>query len=78
MDLNLRDKVFVVTGGAKGIGAAIVRQIAEEGGIPLIFDKDEEAGEKLVSEIQGKAEKDIKDLVTKFPLIERLTYTCVV
>uniref|UniRef100_UPI004048CDE4 universal stress protein n=3 Tax=Roseivirga sp. TaxID=1964215 RepID=UPI004048CDE4 len=29
-------------------------------------------------ELQDKAEKDIKDLVTKFPLIERLTYTCVV
>jgi L-fucose dehydrogenase len=56
MDLNLRDKVFIVTGGAKGIGAAIVRLIAEEEGIPVIFDKDAEAGEKLVSEIQGRAQ----------------------
>tara|TARA_A100000171_G_C2140395_1_gene155011 strand:- start:497 stop:1267 length:771 start_codon:yes stop_codon:yes gene_type:complete len=85
MDLNLRDKVFIVTGGAKGIGAAIVRQIAEESGIPVIFDKDEEAGEKLVSEIQGRAqffqvdlcntaecEKAVKETVALFGAIHGL------
>jgi len=38
MDLNLKDKVFLVSGGAKGIGAAISSTIAEEGGIPIMID----------------------------------------
>jgi L-fucose dehydrogenase len=47
MDLELQGKVVLVTGGAKGIGAAIVRACAREGAIPVIADKDVEAGTKL-------------------------------
>jgi L-fucose dehydrogenase len=47
MDLQLRDKVILVTGGAKGIGAAIVRGAAGEGAIPAIVDRDAAAAEKL-------------------------------
>ncbi len=39
MDLGLKDKVFIVTGGASGIGEAIVRTLAIEGAIPVIFDR---------------------------------------
>lgn len=52
MDLNLTDKVFIVTGGAKGIGRAIVLQIAKEGGIPVILDNDVDAGDKLFYELE--------------------------
>ena len=52
MDLNLTDKVFIVTGGAKGIGKAIAIQIANEGGIPVVLDNDEEAGEDLFNELE--------------------------
>lgn len=54
MDLQLTNKVVIVTGGAKGIGAAIVQACAEEGAIPVIVDRDDGAGGKLQSEIQGK------------------------
>jgi L-fucose dehydrogenase len=47
MDLKLRDKVVVVTGGAKGIGEAIVRGSAAEGAIPVIIDRDAEAAARL-------------------------------
>jgi L-fucose dehydrogenase len=47
MDLLLKDKVVIVTGGAKGIGAAIVRTLAEEGTLPVIVDRDVEAGRRL-------------------------------
>jgi L-fucose dehydrogenase len=52
MDLQLKDRVVLITGGAKGIGAAITRTVAEEGAIPVIVDRDTEASEKLQSELQ--------------------------
>ena len=36
MDLQLQDKVVIVTGGAAGIGAAISLQLAAEGAIPVV------------------------------------------
>lgn len=51
MDLELGNKVVIVTGGAKGIGAAIVRQCSQEGAIPVIIDRDAEACEQLTSEL---------------------------
>lgn len=36
MDLDLKDKVVVVTGGGSGIGAAISLGLAQEGAIPVI------------------------------------------
>lgn len=52
MDLQLKDRVVLVTGGAKGIGAAIVRSCAEEGAIPVIVDRDQQAGEELEGELK--------------------------
>lgn len=51
MDLQLKDKVVLVTGGAKGIGEAVVRTLAREGSIPVIVDRDVEAGNLLHSQI---------------------------
>jgi L-fucose dehydrogenase len=36
MDLRIRDKVVLITDGAKGIGAAIARGCANEGAIPVL------------------------------------------
>lgn len=54
MDLGLKDKVVIVTGGAKGIGAAIVRTCAQEGAVPVIVERDGDAGAEIRSEIQSK------------------------
>jgi L-fucose dehydrogenase len=54
MDLELKDKVVVVTGGAKGIGAGIVRTVAQEGAIPVIVDRDQETAEKLHAELRQR------------------------
>lgn len=54
MDLELKDKVIIVTGGAKGIGAAIVRACAAEGAIPVIVGRDEESGKQLQSDLKNK------------------------
>lgn len=39
MDLDLNDKVVIVTGGGAGIGGAISLVLAEEGAIPVIFGR---------------------------------------
>ena len=57
MDLNLRDKVFIVSGGAKGIGEAISRSLATEGGIPVILDRSKDAGQKLANDLKAKGQK---------------------
>lgn len=53
MDLQLRDKVIIVTGGAKGIGEAITRVVAQEGAIPVIVSHAGEAGERLQAELRS-------------------------
>jgi L-fucose dehydrogenase len=53
MDLQLKGKVIIVTGGAKGIGAAIVRACAAEGAVPVIVGRDASAGAELKKEIES-------------------------
>jgi len=43
MNLELNDRVVIVTGGAKGIGAAITRALVAEGARPVVVDRDAEA-----------------------------------
>src|SRR5438552_7683414 len=51
MDLQLKDRVIVVTGGAKGIGAAIVRACANEGAIPVIVNRAGPEGPALQAQV---------------------------
>jgi L-fucose dehydrogenase len=53
MDLALVGKTILVTGGAKGIGEAIVRTLAAEGATPVIVDRDADSGQRLCDEIQA-------------------------
>jgi len=39
VDLGLKNKVVVITGGYSGIGEAIVREVAKEGAIPVIVGR---------------------------------------
>lgn len=39
MDLGLKNKVVIITGGYSGIGEAIVRGVAKESGIPVIVGR---------------------------------------
>ena len=51
MDLGLKDKVVIVTGGAKGIGEGITRLLAKEGAIPVVLGRNEDDNIKLIKEI---------------------------
>jgi L-fucose dehydrogenase len=53
MELGLKDKVFLVTGGASGIGEAISRALVAEGAIPVIVGREAERAERLLAELQG-------------------------
>ncbi len=57
MDLNIQNKVVLVTGGGRGIGAAICRLVAAEGGIPVIVGKLREEGETLAADIEKQGKK---------------------
>src|SRR6266849_2319436 len=52
MNLQLTNKVVLITGGAKGIGASITRGVAREGAVPVIVDRDAPAAEQLQTELQ--------------------------
>ena len=52
MDLGLKDKIIIVTGGAKGIGAGITKALAAEGAIPVIVGRSKEDNEAIVNEIK--------------------------
>lgn len=51
MDLHLGKKVFIVTGGAKGIGRAICELLSAEGAVAVVADKDEVAGRELAARL---------------------------
>ena len=57
MDLNLNNKITIVTGGAKGIGEAITRSVAAEGGIPVILGRSKEAGENLKKDLSDNGQE---------------------
>lgn len=88
MNLDLKDKIIIVSGGAKGIGEGIVKVLAAEGAVPVIIGRNEADNLKTVGEVEaagGKAfqvvaelsepaacENAVKNVVEKFGRIDGL------
>lgn len=54
MDLRLKDKIVIVTGGAKGIGKAIAVALAKEGATPVIVGRNNQDNQLVAQEIFGE------------------------
>ncbi len=88
MDLQLKDKVIIVTGGAKGIGEGIVRALAAEGAITVIVGRNGEDNLKLRNELSpdvteifqvaaeltnpGECEKAVNEVIKRYGRIDGL------
>ena len=49
--MDIKDNVFIVTGGASGLGAGTVRMLVENGGKVVIADVQDEPGKALAEEL---------------------------
>jgi L-fucose dehydrogenase len=67
MDLYLKDKIIIVTGGAKGIGEGIVHTLAAEGAIPVIVGRNADDNQKVVDELAKRGQQS-------FAIEAELTY----
>ena len=84
MNLNLNDKIIIVTGGAKGIGAGITRSLAAEGAIPVVVGRDANDNNAIIKEIGAgfpvtaelthpeQCENAVKATIEKFGRIDGL------
>ncbi|MBN9206848.1 3-hydroxyacyl-CoA dehydrogenase [Methylibium petroleiphilum] len=51
--MDIAGKVYIVTGGASGLGEGTARMLAREGGIVVVADLQAEAGEAVARDIGG-------------------------
>ena len=88
MDLELKNKIVIVTGGARGIGEGIVRVLSEEGAVVAIVGRNQDDNLKLQNELEksgsdlisveaelsdpAACEKAVKTVVSKYGRIDGL------
>ncbi|MEN3931383.1 3-hydroxyacyl-CoA dehydrogenase [Microvirga sp. W0021] len=61
--MDIRNNVFIITGGASGLGAATAEMIVAQGGKVILADVNQDAGEKKATDL-GSTAKFIKTDVT--------------
>lgn len=51
--MQIKEQVFIITGGASGLGAATARMLAQAGGKVVLADVQEDGGRALAAELDG-------------------------
>ncbi|KAM7216127.1 hypothetical protein V8F06_008502 [Rhypophila decipiens] len=77
--MSLTGKVFIITGGSKGIGKAVVKKVVSEGARVVInYNSDKQAADELVTELGG-ADKAvaIQADASKISEVEKIVSTAV-
>lgn len=62
MNLQLENKIIIVTGGAKGIGQGIVKALAAENAVPVIIGRNENDNKKTLTETGNKGWQVVAEL----------------
>jgi NAD(P)-dependent dehydrogenase (short-subunit alcohol dehydrogenase family) len=62
--MQIQNNVFIITGGASGLGAATARMIVEAGGKVVLADVQLDAGQKLAAELGAGSAQFVKCDVT--------------
>lgn len=57
MDLQLKDKVVIVTGGSKGVGFGICEQLIQEGALPVIVGRNKATIPQAVKNLEASGGK---------------------
>jgi 3-oxoacyl-[acyl-carrier protein] reductase len=76
MDLELADKVALVTGGSKGIGKAVALGLAAEGARVAVVARDASALDKVAAECRDRSRKDaivVAADLSRLDEVERVT-----
>ncbi|WP_439622408.1 3-hydroxyacyl-CoA dehydrogenase [Shinella sp.] len=72
--MELKSRVFVVTGASSGLGAAVTRMLAAEGASVLGLDLNVSAGEKLAAELGENVRFRQADVTSEADAIAALAY----
>jgi len=59
MNLNLNEKVVIVSGATSGIGAEIALEFAKEGAIPVVVGRDIDRAHEIMNQLESIQKKSI-------------------
>ena len=63
--MQIRNHVFLITGGASGLGAATARLLVSEGGSVVLADTNRTTGEALAAELGPSARFSLTDVTSE-------------
>jgi NAD(P)-dependent dehydrogenase (short-subunit alcohol dehydrogenase family) len=63
--MQIKSSVFLIPGGASGLGAATARQLVTAGGKVMLADLNREAGEKFAASLGGQAKFTVADVTSE-------------